>query len=287
MKVTKAVITAAAAQQRSLPHQTLIDSDGIQKSVLSIIVSKAVNAGIQEVCIVIPPGDEDAFRQSAGEYAQNLRFAVQDSPRGYGDAIFRSADFVGDEPFLHMIGDHLYVLPDSANPVKELIHIAELNSCSVSGVQATRENLLSYFGAISGQRIKGEKKLYTIESVIEKPTPTQAEQTLRTPGIRTGHYLCFFGLHVFTPTIFSLLSDAKKENPISLDLSPSLDRLARIEKYLALETTGQRCILDVKYGLLNAQLALALSGDDRDLVLTNILELLAQRDLANATGVLV
>ena len=35
MKITKAVITAAGPNQRSLPLQTLVDRDGVQKSVLA------------------------------------------------------------------------------------------------------------------------------------------------------------------------------------------------------------------------------------------------------------
>ena len=41
-----------------------------------------------------------------------------------------------------------------------------------------------------------------IDKVIEKPTPTIAEQKLIIPGLRAGHYLCFFGMHVLSPTAY-------------------------------------------------------------------------------------
>ena len=51
------------------------------------------------------------------------------------------------------------------------------------------------------------------------------------------------------------------------------------EQYLAVEQHNSRYDLGVHYGLFNAQLALALQGQDRDEVLAQIVELLAQRDL--------
>jgi UTP--glucose-1-phosphate uridylyltransferase len=59
-----------------------------------------------------------------------------------------------------------------------------------------------------------------------------------------------------------------------------LVELARREKYLALELAGSRYDVGVKYGLLTAQMALALTGDDREEVLARLLELLAQREMS-------
>jgi UTP--glucose-1-phosphate uridylyltransferase len=62
-------------------------------------------------------------------------------------------------------------------------------------------------------------------------------------------------------------------------LTTALARLAARERYLACELSGRRYDIGVKYGLLAAQLALALDGNDRDEVLTTLLELLARKDL--------
>jgi UTP--glucose-1-phosphate uridylyltransferase len=62
-------------------------------------------------------------------------------------------------------------------------------------------------------------------------------------------------------------------------LSGALAELAKREQYLALEKTDWRYDVGVKYGLLSAQLALALSGQDRDEVLASLLELLALREM--------
>ena len=63
-------------------------------------------------------------------------------------------------------------------------------------------------------------------------------------------------------------------NPALL-LRAALARLATQERYLACELEGRRYDFGVRYGLLTAQLALALSGKDRDEVLRGVVELLA------------
>ena len=83
--------------------------------------------------------------------------------------------------------------------------------------------------------------LYRVETVIEKPTPTEAEQRLLVPGIRAGHYLCFFGIHVFTPAVMDILDRRTGE----IHRSPchavdALSELARHEQYLAVEDEGRR-----------------------------------------------
>ncbi len=279
MKITKAVITAAGRNQRSLPLQMLIDRDGVQKSVLAILLQEAWEAHVEDCCVVVCPGDEEAFRAAAGEHADRLAFVTQDEPRGYGHAVYCARDFVREQPFLHMIGDHIYISDTGSSCAAQLVAAAEANACAVSGVQPTRETLLPLFGAVGAQRVKGTQDLFLVDQVIEKPTPTQAEQTLLVPGLRTGHYLCFFGMHILTPLVMELLERRLADARGPVALSPVLNELARRERYLALEAHGRRYPLDVRYGLLTAQVALALSGQDREEVLAGLCELLAQRQL--------
>jgi len=281
VRIRKAVITAAGKNQRALPLQTLIQ-DGAEKSVLNILIEQALSANIGEIGVVVWPGDEARYAQAAGNLAGAVRFVPQQQPpRGYGHAIYCARDYVAGEPFLHMVGDHLYVSGAKAG-VARLMDLAAAESCSASGVQPTRESLLSGFGAVAGRRMSGRTGVYRVDTVMEKPTPTEAEQRLMVPGIRAGYYLCFFGIHVFTPTLMDLLGRMLAEDPSRpLTLSAALAELARQEQYLALEDTGRRYDLGARYGLLTAQLALALNGRDRDEVLTHLLELLAEREMTS------
>ena len=278
MRIQKAVITAAGPTQRALPLQTLIDRDGQEKTVLSILIEQALAAGVGEVCVVVWPGDEQRYAQAAGHHSGSLRFVAQAEPKGYADAILSARSFTGSDPFLHMVGDHLYVSAGAAPSAQRLVELAAAEECSVSGVQPTRESLLPRFGTVAGRRVAGRSDLYRVETVIEKPTPTEAEQRLMVPGIRAGFYLCFFGIHVLTPAVIELLA---KGAPT---LSAALGELARQEQYLALEDEGRRYDLGARYGLLVAQLALALNGQDRAQVLTHVVEMLADRDLRAGAG---
>ena len=278
MKIRKAVITAAGQNQRTLPLQTLVDRDGTPKTALTIIIEEALQAGIEEVAVVIAPGDEAAYQTAAGTHAKRVRFISQAAPQGYGHAVFCARQFAGDEPFLLLVGDHLYVSREEKCCAQQLVEVAEVESCAVSAVQATHESKLPYYGTVGGRRVQGRQGLYEIERVLEKPTPTEAEQQLIVPGLRAGHYLCFFGMHVLTPVVMQLLAADLERAGASANvaLSPALARLAERERYLACELRGRRHDTGAKYGLLVAQLALSLSGKDRDEVLTQLVELLAQ-----------
>lgn len=280
MRVTKAVITAAGRGQRTLPLQRLVDRDAVQKPVLQIIVEEAIHAGIEEVCVVISPGDAPAYREAAGEHIGRLRFVEQQAALGYGHAVYCAREFVGGAPFLHLVGDHLYVSRTAQGCAARLVELADAESCAVSAVQPSRESQLPYYGTVGGRRVHGRPDLYMIEHVIEKPTPTEAEQQLMVPGLRVGHYLCFFGMHVLTPAVMEILAEhvrAAGERG-GVQLSPALAQLAHRERYLALADLGRRYDVGAKYGLLTAQLALALEGADRDEVLAQLVELLALRN---------
>jgi len=278
MELRKAVITAAGKGQRGLPLQTLVDREGITKSALAIIIEEVLRAGIEQIAIVISPGDEAAFRSAAGQHAPRLTFIEQPQPLGYAHAVACAASFCGNDSFLLLVGDHLYLSHTGQGCAEQLVSIACMENCAVSAVQGTHESKLPYYGAVGGKLVDAARHLYQVDTVLEKPTPTEAEQQITVPGLRAGYYLCFFGMHVLTPAVHrflaALLAKSKgRENAIHL--RAALAQLAEHERYLAVELAGRRYDFGVKYGLLTAQLALALEGKDRDEVLRCIIELLA------------
>lgn len=285
MLVRKAVITAAAPSQRSLPLQILVDGDAQKKSLLQILIEQSLAAGVEEIAVVVCPGDETPYAQAAGPYASSVRFIPQNEPYGYGHAIHCALSFLNNDPFLHMVGDHLYVNTVRKPSALRLVELAQKERCSVSGVQPTRESMLSHYGTVGGRRVPSRSGVYRVDTVIEKPTPTEAELRLLVPGIRAGYYLCFFGIHVFTPSVMEILDRklaATSDRPVTL--VDVLVELARQEQYLAIEDEGRRYDLGATYGLLIAQLAMTLNGRDRGEVLSQILELFADRELSGIGG---
>jgi len=285
MRIKKAVITAAGQGQRTLPMQTLFDQQGVERYVLSLIVREALRAGIGDICVVVWPGDEEPYAKLVAEDGVRLTFVSQADPRGYAHAVWCARDFVKDDPFLHLVGDHVYVSTESSGCAQRLVETAEAQGSAVSAVQVTRENLLPLYGAVGGQPVAGQPGLYRVDTVVEKPTPTEAEQRLVVPGLRSGQYLCFFGMHVLTPAIFEILSTMLADATIPrVSLSSALALLAERELYLAMVQNGRRYDVGVKYGLFTAQLALALNGHDRDDVLAEMVNVLATREMFAAKG---
>lgn len=279
MKIQKAVITAAGKNQRKLPLQTLIDVDGIEKTVLEILIEEIKNAGISDIAVIVHEGDKDTYQKVLTEKIAQPLFIEQINARGYGHAIYIAKKFVRNQPFLHLVGDHLYIRSSDKRCAKHLVEEAEKQACSISTVQATRESLIPYFGVVGGSRVSNSHDLYEIDKVIEKPMPTEAEQKLIVPGLRVGHYLCFFGMHILTPTIFEILEKQLAASTANINLSNALAELCVKEKYLALEKQDMRFDVGSKYGLMKAQIALALNGNDRDQVLADLLEFFTMKEL--------
>jgi len=311
MHVRRAVITAAGRGARQSPAtdtvqkamHPLVDRDGLTKPVLQIIAEEALESGIEELCIVTAPGDESAYRQFFQSFEESLRsafgeaswsqeqqrrladlqrrlhFAVQDDPAGYGHAVWCARDFVGDEPFLLMVGDHLYISSERRRCSRQVIDLAEREECAVAAVQSTREHLIHQYGTLAGKRLSGQSNVFQIERIMEKPTLSVAEQELHVPGLRVGHYLCFFGMHVLMPSVFDILDEHVREgrrDKGEIQLTPALEALAKQERYLAVQTHGRRYDIGVRFGAVEAQVALAMAGVDHDEMLAKLMELVLQ-----------
>jgi UTP--glucose-1-phosphate uridylyltransferase len=275
MDIRKAIITAAGLSQRTLPLQSLVDRDGQTKTALAILIEEILRAGVETIGLVVAPGDALAYRAAAGSHASRLTFIEQKESLGYAHAIYSAAHFCGADPFLLLVGDHLYLSSREKGCAEQLVEVARTENCAVSAVQSTHESQLPYYGAVGGKLVDANRRLYQIDTVLEKPTPTEAEQKIDVPGLRAGYYLCFFGMHVITPAVQRILTKLFENQKTGVNFRTALSQLAAHERYLACELDGRRYDFGVKYGLLNAQLALALSGSDRDEVLRGLVELLA------------
>jgi UTP--glucose-1-phosphate uridylyltransferase len=277
MNVTKAVITSANPADKHLPLQTLIDSAGETRTALQILLAEVFTAGVDSAAIIIPPGEAERYQLAAGTHADRLTFIEQDEPKGYGHAVSLAVDFINEDPFLLLVGDHLFRSLGESTCVQQIIALAKTENATISGVHPTHESQLHLYGTVAASLQAGSQDTYEVSSISEKPTPTLAEQELIVPGLRAGHYLCFFGMHILPAKAITHLQEQLKElSPgETLGLTSTLNHLADSGEYLALRIDGQRFNLGERYGLLRAQLALSLAGPHRDEVMTTIIELLA------------
>ncbi len=277
MKPIKAVLPAANPTERHLPLQTITDAHGETKTALQIILEELFVAGVESVAVVIVPGAHDDYLRAAGPYGDKLVFIEQPVPLGYGHAVWVARDYVGDDPFVLLVGDHLYLSNTDKSCIQQVLDVAAQREGNVSSVQSTHESRLHLYGTVGVNRIHGSENTFEIHTVIEKPTPTRAEQDLVVPGLRHGNYLCFFGVHVLHGKVMELLDPkvSALADGETLGLTPTLAELAASEQYLAVQLDGTRFNLGERYGLLRAQIAMALAGPHRDEILTSLIKLLA------------
>ena len=313
-KVRKAVITAAGRGTRQYPASTavqkemfpLVDRDGMTKPVIQIIGEEAIDSGIEEICIITPPGESQQYRdyfrrmndvesrdfrgkdwailesEKLGSFGERLSFAEQKSPEGFGHAVFQAKAFVGNDPFLLLLGDHIYISDIKDRCARQLIRVYEQYMLdAVTGVQPTVERLLKQFGVVRGTPIDPAKGIYKAELIVEKPTVEVARESLTTPGIPAGNYLAHFGMYVFSPKIFDslehLIANNIRENG-EIQLTAAQEHLRQnSDKYWAVVTQGQRYDTGIPYGLMETQLALALNGIHRTDICEAIARILAMQ----------
>ena len=313
-KVRKAVITAAGRGTRQYPASTavqkemfpLVDRDGLTKPVIQIIGEEAIESGIEEICIITQPGEEPEYRdyfrrmtdeesrgfrgkdwailasEKLGAFGERLYFAEQKSAEGFGHAVYQAKQFVGDEPFLLLLGDHVYISDTKDRCALQLIRVFEQYMLdAVSGVQPTVERLLHLFGTIKGWPIDDAKGIYKAELIVEKPSIELARDKLVTPMLPAGNYLAHFGMHVFSPRIFDSLEYLIKDNireKGEIQLTAAQEHMRQnTQKYWAVISQGQRYDTGIPYGLMETQLALSLNGIHRTEICEAIARILAMQ----------
>lgn len=262
----------------------IVDVRGRACPVLQRIVEEGVNAGIEEIGLVIAPEDEAMIRayfsrlpgplksaignradllaaaEFPSELSERLTFITQERPRGFGDAVLRAKTWIGGDPVLIMLGDHLYLSGEDRCCARQLLDaFAELQA-PVSGVIRKSVDDVSRFGTVSGRPVPRWNGLYELDTVVEKPGPDLARKRLRMEGMPADTYLCWFGLHAMTPGIFDCLEGMKKDGATEggeLELTGAQAMLSMQRTYFALEINGDHFDTGSPEGYVEAVAAFA------------------------------
>ena len=217
-----------------------------------------------------------------GSLGERITFVTQTEPLGFGHAVLQAKEFVGDEPFVLLLGDHVYISEVKDRCVLQLIRTFEkFGLDALTGVQPTIEKLLYLFGTIKGRPYDIDKGIFEAELIIEKPAVAVARERLVTPGLPAGNYLTHFGIHVFGPGIFGAIQhlidhDVKEKNEYQFTSAQEHLR-ADGAKYWTQIVQGQRYDTGIPYGLMETQLALALHGQHRAEICEAIARILAMQ----------
>jgi UTP--glucose-1-phosphate uridylyltransferase len=294
-QIKKAVITAAGKGTRQYPATNavqkelfpVVDVDGTTKPTIQVIAEQALDAGIEEIAIIVQPGEEKQFiahfqglsvdekinfqnkewgiRQSdlLEKLQERITYIHQTTQEGFGHAVYCAHKWVGDGPFLLLLGDHIYLSENQNSCIKQALNGFQLLQKTVFPVTQTPADLLYLFGAVAGEHAEGIDNVYKITSVYEKPSADYARKNLQTAGLVHDHFLSFFGMYLFTPTIFEILGNHIKNNIRSnneIQLATAQAELCKTEGAYALEIDGERLDMGTPFGYLETLAKLALHG---------------------------
>lgn len=272
-RVRKAVIPAAGFGTRLFPATKaakkelfpIVDRDGIAKPAILLIVEEALHAGVEEVIIIVQEHDLEAFHSLFNEqitienynklsrpfqeYAQQIlemghrvTFVIQQKQEGFGHAVYCARDAIGEEPFLLMLGDHLYRSSSERSCAEQLITAYQQHAISVLGLRQTPEGQIANFGTVTGVWLE-ENHLLNVTEFAEKPTADYARNNLQVGGLDKGSYLTVFGQYVIKPKLFDYLEEHITNNVRErgeFQLTSALDRLRQEEGFMGLMIDGQR-----------------------------------------------
>ncbi|OYE03357.1 UTP--glucose-1-phosphate uridylyltransferase [Nostoc sp. 'Peltigera membranacea cyanobiont' 232] len=241
-QVRKAVIPVAGFGTRLFPATKvvkkelfpIIDRDGRAKPVILAIIEEAISAGIAEVGIVVQPDDREIFadllknppkkellqklspqNQEYSRYLEDLgsriTILLQEEQLGYGHAVFCAKDWVQDEPFLLMLGDHIYTSDIEKSCASQVLDVYEQVNQSVVGLTTMPAEIIHKAGCVTGvwQELNS---ILSVTQLYEKPTVEYAQKHLHVEGMADNEFLGLFGLYLLTPKIFDFLAEHINQN---------------------------------------------------------------------------
>ncbi len=274
--IRKAIIPVAGFGTRLYPATRgikkefcpVIDRDGLLKPVILVLVEELLEAGIEEICLIINPEEqkfyEDFFHQPISlEHYENLpeemkryedkfrrigekiSFVLQTEQKGFGHAVFQAQKFAGDDPVMLLLGDTIYKSHTDVPCTKQLMKVFDLYGKPVVAVHEIPLADVSNYGIFAGAWEDKENKVIDIDRIYEKPTPQYAEDYLRVikeDGSET--YLAAFGAYILTADIFAELSSMcrkhkENEDKGEVELTAALEHVMKSNGMLAFAPDGE------------------------------------------------
>ncbi|WP_282115496.1 UTP--glucose-1-phosphate uridylyltransferase GalU [Lactobacillus intestinalis] len=253
MKVRKAVIPAAGLGTRFLPATKAMPKEMlpiVDKPTIQFIVEEAKKSGIEDILIVTgknkraienhfdsnPELEQDLkdtgkvellkLTEEITDLGVNLYYTRQPHPAGLGDAIFRARSFVGDEPFVVMLGDDL--MRDKVPLTKQLIDDYNQTHAPTLAVMKVPHEEVSKYGVIAPEG-KINDDLYNVKSFVEKPPVAKAPSDL-----------AIIGRYLLTPEIFDILATQKPGRGGEIQLTDAIDTMNKTQRVFAHVFNGQR-----------------------------------------------
>ncbi|MBN1356635.1 UTP--glucose-1-phosphate uridylyltransferase [bacterium] len=236
-QIRKAVIPIAGLGTRLFPATRaipkamlpVISGDGRVSPLVLILIEEALQSGVERVGLVINPGQRPVFekffhrdlprttrlktyndpymsahRNRMQHLCGRVELLTQPDPAGFGDAVFQARSWVGGEPFLLMLGDHLFRSNTDVPCCRQLIQAYYSRSADLVGVIRLPIREAPKRGTAALRPCPQSERRYEVLKIIEKPDIETARKEMRSED-QTEDIACFFGCYIFTSDIFLIL----------------------------------------------------------------------------------
>lgn len=294
-QVKKAVIPAAGLGTRFLPATKAMPKEMlpiVDKPTIQYIIEEAVASGIEDILIVtgkgkraiedhfdsVPELEQTLIEKGKSEFLAlveettniNIHFIRQSKPMGLGHAVLQAKAFVGDEPFVVMLGDD--IVQAEVPCTRQLIEQYEKTESSIIGVQPVSSDVTHRYGIVDPQESL-KSGLHKVASFVEKPSPGTAPSNL-----------AILGRYLFTPQIFKYLETQEAGTGGEIQLTDAITRLNEMQRVFAYEFDGKRYDVGEKLGFIQTTLEFALNRSDlREDVLKMMIQLLEEQKTVEST----
>ncbi|MBW7955022.1 UTP--glucose-1-phosphate uridylyltransferase [Candidatus Gracilibacteria bacterium] len=272
-KIKKCVIPRAGMGTRFLPATKALPKEMfpiIDKPVMQMLVEEAISAGCEEIIIVTGRSKraiEDHFDSNfeleerldkAGKFdylkivkglneMANIVYVRQPYPKGDGDAIFRTKNLIGDEPFLVLFGDDL--IDNDISAATQLADAFYRKNSPIIATIPVKDEETKQYGIIESK--DSNNKSFLVEKFLEKPKSTETSS-------RSG----VIGKYILTPDIFDYLETAPTGKDGELRLADAFELMRKEKDIYGLNIDGTRFDTGSKIGFLKAVINYALKTDE-------------------------
>ena len=276
-RIRKAVIPAAGLGTRVLPATKAQPKEMlviVDKPALQYLVEELIASGIEEILIVT--GRNKSSIENHFDYSfelektleekgklellkvvddisklANIYYVRQKKPLGLGHAIGCAEAFIGDEPFVVVLGDDIIYTDErkgEAPVTKQLIDkYVELNGGNILGVQEVAEKDVNKYGIVKPLETIDERTV-EVENFVEKPSLEEAPSRLAA-----------LGRYVLEPEIFGYLKNTKPGKGGEIQLTDAiLDMKNDKGKLYAYNYDGFRYDTGDKFGMFVANVEFGL-----------------------------
>lgn len=271
-KVKKAVIPAAGLGTRFLPATKTVPKEMltiVDAPIIFYVVEEAVKAGIEDIVLIQGRGKtaiEDFFdttyeledklskdgkinlleRLIKIREMANIISVRQKQPLGLGHAVLCAEKVVGDSPFAVLLGDEITVSKGSEpNAIAQLSQAYQNTGRSAVSVMEVADEEVSKYGI--ADITSHPSGLFKVNAFVEKPSLDRAPSRWALPG-----------RYVFEANIFDFLKNAKPGVLGEIQLTDSMNEMAKAGDFFACPLQSQRFDAGDKLGYLKANIELGL-----------------------------